>query len=518
MESDFLIVGSGIAGLTFAIDVVNYGSVAVITKKETAETNTNYAQGGIAAAISFSDSIESHIQDTLSVGEGLSKFEAVKLIANEAPSVINELSELGVKFTKDSKGKFDLGQEGGHSARRIVHTKDMTGKEIESTLIKVAKQRGVNLFEDYIGIDLILKNNRCIGVWVLDEKKDTIFPFFGKIVLLATGGIGNIYLHTTNPSIATGDGIAMAYRAGIPIVNMEFVQFHPTSFYKKKIGNRALLLSEAIRGEGGIIKTQDGYPFMKKYDARGDLAPRDIVARAIHLELKSRGEEFVLLDVTHLPQEKIKNRFPNIYEACCSLGVNPLTQPIPVVPAAHYLCGGIGVNIDGKTNIQGVFAVGECACTGVHGANRLASNSLLESIVFAHRAAKCSINEIRKIDPLLPHKFPSQSRKDICDSSKISEYLFKIKKLMWNKVGIVRNNRELKEAKEIMSKYKREIEHLYNTHRLTSPLIELRNIVTTGLLIIECAIRRKESRGLHYNIDYPAKDDLHYKKDTILKI
>ncbi|MCK4307839.1 L-aspartate oxidase [candidate division WOR-3 bacterium] len=527
METDFLVIGSGVAGLTFALDTRNYGRVAIITKKESNETNTNYAQGGIAAAIAPSDSIESHIQDTLLTGEGLCNPDAVKLMATEAPQVIEELSKLGVGFTKSRGAKFDLGREGGHSARRIVHTKDATGEAIETTLIKRAQERGVDLFENWLAVDLILEDDRCIGVWVFDTDENKILPFFAKSILIATGGIGSIYLHTTNPRIATGDGIAMAYRVGTPIANMEFVQFHPTSFYGKKIDGRALLLSEAVRGEGGVLKTKDGNAFMEKYDSRKELAPRDIVARAIHSKLRKRSDNYVLLDITGLGSRKILDKFPNIYNACLNFSIDPIKEPIPVVPAAHYTCGGIVVDIDGKTNIPGLYATGESACTGVHGANRLASNSLLESIIFAHRAAKTAIGDskirISKIERLEKNLQSSNLKsfnlleKESCEERVISDYLLKIRKLMWEQVGIVRNDKELQEAENKILKYKSDIEKIYETHKISFQLIELRNAVTTASLVIECALKRKESRGLHFNLDHPEKDELHYKRDTILK-
>ncbi|MBI4722725.1 MAG: L-aspartate oxidase [Candidatus Stahlbacteria bacterium] len=513
METDFLVIGSGIAGLTFAMDASAHSRVTVITKKDTPETNTNYAQGGIAAALSPTDSVELHIKDTLEVGDGLCNSESVNLIATQAPSVIMELSALGVDFYKTPDNKIDLGREGGHSQNRIVHTKDATGKTIENVLIKTVKERGVSLFEHCLVLDLILEDNKCIGVWVLKEGE--VLPFFASSVIIATGGIGNIYLHTTNSPIASGDGISMAYRAGAVIGNMEFIQFHPTAFYGKKIDGRAFLLSEAIRGEGGILKTQNGCKFMDKYDSRGDLAPRDIVARAIHSELKKRQEPYVLLDITHLSESKIKDRFPTIYKTCCGLGINPANNPIPVVPAAHYVCGGIVVDMESRTNIPNLLAIGESAHTGVHGANRLASNSLLESIVFAHRAARKIKNQKSKIKNSsfkIPVSFPDKEG----DTDIIRDYLFKIKKIMWEKVGIIRNDKELAEAQTEIGQYKLEIEKLYPLYRQTVELVELRNIVTTASLVIECALRRKESRGLHYNINYSSRNDLEYKKDTII--
>jgi L-aspartate oxidase len=519
METDFLVIGSGIAGLTFAIDASAYGKVTVITKKDTAETNTNYAQGGIAAAVSMSDSIELHMNDTVAAGDGLCKPDVVRLMAAEAPSVIEELVELGVNFSKVSDGGFDLGREGGHSKRRIIHTKDATGKAIEETLIETARKKGVELLENWTAVDLILKDKRCVGVWVMAQ--DEIFPFFTSRTLLAAGGVGNVYLHTTNPGIATGDGIAMAYRAGSPVSNMEFVQFHPTAFYGKKIGGRAFLLSESVRGEGAVLRRQDGRTFMGKYDSRRELAPRDVVARAIHSELKESGDEYALLDTTHLSESRLKDRFPTIYEACCSLGVNPAREPIPVVPAAHYECGGVVVDIDGRTGVEGLFAVGETASTGVHGANRLASNSLLESIVFAHRAANAARTEENSAERT-PGDYGSQCDHEssvVYDENEVAavaQYLPRVKELMWEKAGITRSDRELHEANELLSKCKTEMEELRRTRKPTAGAIEAQNAITVAWLIVRCAMNRKESRGLHYNSDHPRKDDLHYRKDTVV--
>ncbi|MCK4353303.1 L-aspartate oxidase [candidate division WOR-3 bacterium] len=517
METDFLVIGSGIAGLTFTLKALPYGNVSIITKKESTEANTNYAQGGIAAVFSARDSLELHIRDTLQTGGGLSKEEPVRIMVEEGPGLVTELSKLGTEFN-NKDGKFELGMEAGHSERRIVHAKDATGKEVENTLVETVKARGADLFENYLAIDLILKDSYCIGAWCLDVEKENIFPFFSKTTLIASGGVGEIYLHTTNPSIATGDGIAMAYRAGARIANLEFVQFHPTSFYGKKIGSRTLLLSEAIRGEGGLLKTQDGQTFMKKYDPRAELAPRDIVARAIDNELKERGEDYVLLDVTHLSANLIKDKFPNVYEVCLSLGVDPLKEAIPVVPTAHYECGGILTDINGQTDINGLYAAGETTYVGVHGANRLASNSLLESIVFAKRAALSAVKTLKNIQyPALDYAVETKRAQPLQENI-ISDYRLKLKKIMWNCVGIVRSNKKLKEAKTKVLQYKKKIEKLYNTHFPTLPLVELRNMLTCASLIIECALWRKESRGLHFNIDYPKRDDLHYKKDTIIKI
>ena len=369
-ETDFLVIGSGIAGLWFSLKASQYGNVIVVTKKERSESNTNYAQGGIAAAVGKNDSIELHYEDTLRTGGGLSHPEAVRIMVEEAPRLVKELMGIGIEFSRKER-EFDLGREGGHSRRRIVHAKDYTGASIERGLIlTLRKTQRVKILENAFALDLIMDHQRCKGTWIF--QKGEIFPILAKTTLLATGGMGQIYLHTTNPRIATGDGVAMAYRAGAKIANMEFIQFHPTSLYGHKMDDRAFLISEAVRGEGGILKTLDGKTFMEKYDERGCLAPRDIVARAIDAELKRRGEDYVLLDLSSLSPSSIKSKFPMIYETCLKMGIDITTQPIPVVPAAHYMCGGILTNVWGETSIPGLFSAGECACTGVHGANRLA--------------------------------------------------------------------------------------------------------------------------------------------------
>jgi L-aspartate oxidase len=516
MKTDFLVIGSGVAGLTFAIEAAKYGEVVVITKKETPESNTNYAQGGIAASIGKKDSIELHVKDTLRVGERLCNRRVVELVVREAPKVIEKLNTLGVKFTKNENGKLDLGQEGGHSVRRIVHTKDTTGKEIESNLIKVVKNKGVEIIENLVAMELVLKDGECCGVWVINREGESEV-IFSKITFIATGGIGRVYLYTTNPNIATGDGIAMVYRRGGVIANMEFVQFHPTTFYGKKINDRAFLLSETIRGEGGILYTQDGERFMKKYHPKKELAPRDVVARAIHMELKKRKHKYVLLDITHLPEEKIKTKFPNIYTTCLSLNVNPAKTPIPVVPAAHYLCGGIVVDINGKTTIPYLFAGGECIHSGFHGANRLASNSLLESVVIAERAAK-EAKELVKQRKWVTQKVEKRNKKkEFPPDELLNKTEEEVKKLMWEKVGIVRNTKELTQAKVKLKKTKEEIKKWKKIYKINTKLVELENIVEVGELITLCALKRKESRGLHYNINYPKKNDKKFKKDTIIK-
>jgi L-aspartate oxidase len=531
ITSDFLVLGSGIAGLSFAIKAADLGTVSIVTKKEKSESNTNLAQGGIAAVHDKGDSFDYHINDTLVCGAGLCKEDVVKFVVMEGPERINELVQWGVDFTKAKDGNssiYDLGREGGHSMRRVLHAKDLTGSEIERALHeKASLKRNIKIFENHIGIDLILESNlrpetkkdrdKCLGAYIFDTQRNTIHTFRAKFIILSTGGVGKVYLITTNPDIATGDGIAMAYRAGANIANMEFIQFHPTCLYHQDA--KSFLISEAVRGEGGILKLKNGSSFMEKYHPMKSLAPRDIVAKAIDTELKKSGDEYVLLDITHRDRAFVMGRFPNIYKKCLELGMDITNEPIPVVPAAHYLCGGIAVNSYGETNIDGLFACGEVSCTGLHGANRLASNSLLEAVVFAHRSFMKigSIFSETKDDPTLIPPWDPKGATESDESIVVSHNWDEIRRCLWNYVGIVRSDKRLARADRRIELITREIDDYYRNFIVTRDIVELRNIATVAKLIIQCARMRKESRGLHYNIDYPEKDDLAWLMDTVIR-
>jgi len=533
-KTDFLIIGSGVAGLTFALKVADYGDVAIITKRDVMETNTRYAQGGIASVFDKYDSFDLHIQDTLAAGDGLCKEEVVELVVKDGPTRVRELMEWGVQFNlyKSDRSVFDLGLEGGHSKNRIVHAEDLTGYEIERALVeRIRQNERITLFENHIAIDLITYSKSvkrgvittahedyCCGAYVLDIEKNEVHTFSARITLLATGGTGKVYLYTSNPDVATGDGIAMAYRAGASVANLEFVQFHPTCLYHPKAKN--FLISEAVRGEGGVLINGEGRPFMEKYDPQKDLACRDVVARAIDNELKRSGHESVYLDISHKDPDFIRRRFPNIYKKCLSFGIDMTNEPIPVVPAAHYMCGGVVTDIDGKTDIKNLFAVGETACTGLHGANRLASNSLLEALVFAHRSALRAIQELKRISSKAIPDLPPWDTVGTTDSDEVimvSHNWDEIRRFMWNYVGIVRSNKRLSRAWNRIENIQKEIMAYYWNFTVTADLIELRNIAMVAELIIKSAMARKESRGLHYNIQYPQKDDKKWRKDTILR-
>jgi len=533
---DFLVIGSGIAGLTFALKVAGFGSVAVITKKKVMDSNTSLAQGGIASVFDELDSFDLHIKDTLASGDGLCNPDVVETVVKNGPDRINELIELGVKFnvrkkthSHDTSNQLDLGREGGHSQNRIVHAQDMTGKEIERVLVSHLQHHdNITLFENHIAIDLITLSTSmkrglittahkdyCCGAYVLDKTTGRVISISANITLIATGGVGKVYLYTSNPDVATGDGIAMAYRAGATLANLEFVQFHPTCLYHPDAKN--FLISEAVRGEGGILIDERGNPFMQKYDPQKDLACRDVVARAIDRELKKSGDDSVFLDISHQRSDHVRNRFPNIYQKCISFGYDMTKEPLPVVPAEHYMCGGIATDLFARTDIQNLYAVGETACTGLHGANRLASNSLIEAVVYATNASIQAVNDLKKGKFKSLPEVPGWDDTGTTDSDEVimvSHNWDEIRRLMWNYVGIVRSNKRLARAKRRIDSIQNEIQEYYWNFKVESGLVELRNIATVAELIIKCASYRKESRGLHYNIEYPKRDDVKWQKDT----
>ena len=535
IQTDYLVIGSGIAGLSFALHAAKSGSVAIVTKKEKTEASTNYAQGGIASVFDLEDSFDLHIKDTLSSGVGLCNKKIVDMVIKDGPIRIRGLISMGVNFSRqrENDDNLDLGREGGHSRRRIVHTKDRTGNEVEMALLReVEENTNIKLYENHIAIDLIIKSKMikrgmisretketCWGSYVLDENNDRVVTFLSRITVLATGGVGKIYLYTSNPDIATGDGIAMGYRAGVKVANMEFVQFHPTCLYHPEAKN--FLISEAVRGEGGILLDKKGNRFMEKYHPLKDLAFRDIVARSIDLELKKSGDESVFLDISHKPADFVKERFPHIYKNCLKYQIDITKDPIPVVPAAHYMCGGLLTDENGMTDINNLYAIGEIACTGLHGANRLASNSLLEALVFAKRASDSALSELEKNLHLSMPQAPlwdAGGATDIEELVVITHNWDEIRRLMWNYVGIVRTNKRLARAKARIENIQREIQEYYWDFIVTGDLLELRNLALVADLIITCASLRKESRGLHFNLDYPGTDDKHWKRDTVIWI
>lgn len=515
---DFLIIGGGIAGISFALKASEYGKVALITKSTLDETNTAYAQGGIASVMSGTDNFEKHIQDTLIAGDGHCRLEVVEKVIFEAPKQIDELLSWGVEFDKTKAGDFDLHREGGHSEFRILHHKDNTGYEIQQSLIKKLKETpSIELFENYFAMELLTQhhlgeivtlttpNIECYGAYVLNQNDNQIHTFLSKVTLLATGGIGNVYATTTNPVIATGDGIAMAHRARAVINDMEFVQFHPTALYAP--GQRpSFLITEAIRGYGAVLRTRDGKEFMQKYDERASLAPRDIVARAIDNEMKMRGHDYVYLDVTHKNAEETKAHFPNIYNKCLEFGIDITKDYIPVCPTQHYLCGGVNVDLNGCTSIKRLYAAGECSCTGLHGANRLASNSLTEAIVYADAAFKHSVTHLDSFEHInyIPD-WNDEGTKLPEEMVLITQSFKEVEQIMSTYVGIVRSNLRLKRAMSRLEIIYRETEDLFDRSVVSREIYELRNVISVAYLIIKHAIRRKESRGLHYTVDYPKR-------------
>lgn len=527
---DFIVVGSGIAGLSFALRAAEHGTVAIVTKRDAASTNTAWAQGGIACVQSEEDSFDRHVADTLDAGAGLCPEPVVRRIVSEGPRAIRELVEWGVHFdgtvSDTGEEQIELGREGGHTARRILHHKDTTGREIETELLaRVRENERIDLFEHHFAIDFITTSKiapgtpqRCVGLYVLDTTSGAVRTFRSDRVLLCTGGSGRVYLYTTNPDVATGDGVAMAWRAGCEIANMEFVQFHPTCLYHHEL--KSFLVTEAMRGEGAELIDKHGRRFMPDYDPRGSLAPRDIVARAIDREIKKTGGPCVFLDITHKPADFVRERFPNIYETCLSVDIDITKQPIPVVPAAHYQCGGVRTDVNGATSLPGLWAVGEVACTGLHGANRLASNSLLEGVVVSDLALRDCLAKRppgESQETLVLPEWESGDASDVDELVVIYHNWDEIRRLMWDYVSIVRTDKRLLRAATRLRNLKQEVQEFYWNFRVTAELLELRNLVETASLIVESAASRKESRGLHYTLDHPEKDDENWRVDTVVR-
>jgi L-aspartate oxidase len=527
---DFLVIGSGIAGLSFAIHASRFGSVVMITKKSDSDSNTNNAQGGIACVMDAKDSYEKHINDTLIAGAGICDKAVVEICVREGPARVEELFQWGTKFSTSARSHvphhFDLGKEGAHSAHRIVHARDHTGKEVEESLLRQARGiPNISLYENHSVVEFItnhhclkpMSENRCLGAYVLDTIKKTIQTIRSKITMCSTGGSGKVYLHSTNPDIATGDGVALAYRAGAKIGNMEFIQFHPTTLYHER-ANR-FLISEALRGFGAVLKDKKGREFMKEYHPQGSLAPRDVVARAIDTEMKKSGDPCEFLDIRHISPGRVKKHFPYIFAQCKSFGIDITKDLIPIVPAAHYMCGGIMVDRDGNSSIKNLYACGEVACTGLHGANRLASNSLLEALVFSRRASIDAEGKLASIRHMALSNIRPWDDSGTIDNEEwilLSHNSTEIQTVMWDYVGIVRSNLRLERALRRINFLEKEIEDFYKRTRITPQLLELRNIVITARLIVTSALRRHESRGLHYTTDYPDRDDRNWKKNTIL--
>lgn len=524
---DYLILGNGLAGLSYALKVADTGaSVIVIAKKELGETNTSWAQGGIASVLSQEDSFEAHVQDTLVAGAGLCKKEVVALCVEGGPKAIHDLIQVGVDFDKgDGPLGLHLTREGGHTQNRIVHATDITGRELQRALMNAVRQRpNIKVLEQHCAIDLLTRHkhapqaqgpNACLGAYVLNVETGEVDTFVAKATCLATGGAGKVYLYTTNPDVATGDGVAMAFRAGVPVANMEFFQFHPTCLFHPRA--KSFLISEALRGEGGVLRRLDGHPFMDKVHPMKSLAPRDIVARAIDAELKRTGDDYVALHMDHLDPEFLPKRFPNIFERCLDYGIDMRKQPIPVVPAAHYQCGGVVTDTHGATELLGLYACGEVACTGLHGANRLASNSLLEAVVFAERSSAAAIAYVKQggAEQFDVPEWDSGKATTSDEAVVITQNWDEIRRLMWNYVGIVRTDKRLARAKRRLLLLQEEIHEYYWNSLVTRDFLELRNLALVARLIVESALLRRESRGLHYSLDCP--DLSAAPKDTVLR-
>ena len=531
IEKDFLVIGSGIAGLTFALKASQFGSVVIVSKDELDESATLYAQGGIASVMTDDDSFELHADDTIESGRGLCREDVVRMICREGPSYVRELIDLGVKFTRRGED-FHLSREGGHSRDRILHANDLTGQEIERAMLEaIVSKPNITVFPHHMLVDFITlgrldskvepgtSKDEALGAYILDVNTKQVKTFLSKVTLLASGGAGKVYLYTSNPDTATGDGIAAAYRAGTKIANMEFIQFHPTCLYHPQA--KSFLISETVRGEGGILRLKNGHTFMENYHPLGCLAPRDVVARAIDHEMKKSGDDCVYLDITHIEGYRIRERFPNIYQTCLQFGFDMVKKPIPVVPAAHYTCGGVLVDLNGQTNIRHLFASGEVCYSGLHGANRLASNSLLEGLVLSNRAVSKAalLLKSESFNNTILHDVPSWdcgSAVDSHESVVVSHNWDEIRRIMWNYVGIVRSDKRLRRAERRIQLLLDEIKEYYWNFTITKNTLELRNIALTAHIIIMSALQRKESRGLHFTLDYP-KIDSNWKKDTVLQ-
>jgi L-aspartate oxidase len=520
--TDVLIIGTGAAGLGLALRLADSMQITLLAKDVLTEGSSLYAQGGIAAVLNNDhDSFASHMEDTLDAGAGLCHRATTKYVVEHGPEAIRWLIDQGVPFNcqiePDGEPTYHLTREGGHSHRRVIHADDATGRAIEKTLESQVKQHSnIETRENHIAVDLITNNGQCYGAYALDKTHGKVIVFKAKFIVLATGGASKVYLYTSNPDTSTGDGIAMAWRAGCRVANMEFVQFHPTCLYHPKA--KSFLISEAVRGEGATLSLPDGSTFMQQHDTRAELAPRDIVARAIDYEMKRHGIDHVDLDISHKPDDFIKNHFPTIYKRCLQLGYDMTKGPIPVVPAAHYTCGGIMTSLQAKTDINGLYAIGECAFTGLQGANRLASNSLLECIVFAKTAAEDILGRFKKT-PAPPRSLPPWDESRVSDPDEqvvVSHNWDELRRFMWDYVGIVRTTKRLKRAQHRIDLLKDEIREYYSNFRITNDLLELRNLVLVAELIVKCALTRKESRGLHYTRDYPDMDPMHPPVDTVL--
>jgi L-aspartate oxidase len=519
LTPDFLVLGSGVAGLSFALSAAESGQVLIVTKRQPDDTSTAWAQGGIAAVLDPTDSLAAHVQDTLTVGDGLCHRDIVELCVSEGPAAVRELVDrYGARFDRSENGELDLAREGGHSARRVAHAKDTSGREIERALLTAARAHpNIRILADHMAVDLLTLAkyggpDACFGAYVLSQKSGEVHVVMARATVIATGGAGKVYLYTTNPDVATADGVAMAYRAGAHIANMEFFQFHPTCLYHPEA--KSFLISEALRGEGGILRLQTGETFMERYHPMKSLASRDVVARAIDNELKRSGADYVGLDMTHLPKDFVVQRFPAIHARCMQYGIDMRERPIPVVPAAHYSCGGVVTDGHGRTSVRNLYAIGETAMSGLHGACRLASNSLLEGAVMGRRAAA----DARTLSPQFPAQVTPWHSGDAQDPDEaviVTQNWDEVRRLMWNYVGIVRTDRRLERARRRIELIRDEIRDYYWNFKVTADLLELRNLALAAHLIVECALRRKESRGLHYNSDHPHKDDA-YLHDTVL--